>query len=173
MVAEPQGALTCRSSTLAVLAHSCPFHGLLITVLGSWSDFHNYPNPRCAYVSVINTRSFGRFWPVSWAIAHRFRVSERFSWLMNPRVRLRVGHQHSQFWPILARFMGYCSPFWCLGAIFTAGEPQGALTCRSSTLAVLADSGPFHGLLLTVLAPGAISTIDEHLGAFTCRSSTL
>ena len=29
-------------------------------------------------------------------------------------------------------------------------EPQGALTCRSSTLTVLADSGPFHGLLLTV-----------------------
>ena len=54
-----------------------------------------------------------------------------------------------------------------------ADEPQGALTCRSSTLAVLADSGPFHGLLLIVLAPGAISTIDEHWGAFTCRSSTL
>ena len=54
-----------------------------------------------------------------------------------------------------------------------ADEPQGALTCRSSTLAVLADSCPFHGLLLTVLAPRAISTIDEHWGAFTCRSSTL
>ena len=54
-----------------------------------------------------------------------------------------------------------------------ADEPHGALTCQSSTLAVLADSGPFHGLLLTVLAPTAISTIDEHWGAFTCRSSTL
>ena len=54
-----------------------------------------------------------------------------------------------------------------------ADEPQGALKCRSSTLAVLADSGPFHGLLLIVLAPGAISTIDEPRGAFTCRSSTL
>ena len=54
-----------------------------------------------------------------------------------------------------------------------ADEPHGALTCRSSTLAVLADSGAFHGLLLIVLAPGAISTIDEHWGAFTCRSSTL
>ena len=54
-----------------------------------------------------------------------------------------------------------------------ADEPQGLLTCRSSTLAVLADSCPFHGLLLTVLAPRAISTIDEHWGAFTCRSSTL
>ena len=54
-----------------------------------------------------------------------------------------------------------------------ADEPQGAFTCRSSTLVVLADSCPFHGLLLTVLAPGAISMIDEHSGAFTCRSSTL
>ena len=29
--------------------------------------------------------------------------------------------------------------------------PEGALMCRSSTLGVLADSGPFHVLLLTVL----------------------
>src|SRR6187399_2354747 len=111
MVAEPQGALTCRSSTLAVLAHSCPFHGLLITVLGSWSDFHNYPTPRCAYVSVINTRSFGRFWPISRAITHRFRVLKRFSWLLNTKVRLRVGHQHSQFWPILACIVEYYLSF--------------------------------------------------------------
>ena len=38
---EPQGALTCRSSTLAVLADSGPFRGLLLTVLGSRSDFHD------------------------------------------------------------------------------------------------------------------------------------
>ena len=54
-----------------------------------------------------------------------------------------------------------------------ADEPQGAFTCRSSTLAVFADSCPFHGLLLTVLAPRPFSTIDEHQGAFTCRSATL
>ena len=70
---------------------------------------------------------------------------------MNPGVRLRVGHQPSQFWPILARLMDYYSPFWGPEAISTVIEPQGALTCRSSTLAILADSGPFHGLLLTVL----------------------
>ena len=38
---EPWGALTCRSSTLAVLADSGPFRGLLLTVLGSQSDFHD------------------------------------------------------------------------------------------------------------------------------------
>jgi hypothetical protein len=42
MVAEPQGALTCRSSTLAVLADYVPFHGLLLTDLGSRSDFYGY-----------------------------------------------------------------------------------------------------------------------------------
>ena len=68
IVVEPKGALTCRSSTLAVLADSGPFHGLLLTVFGSQSDFHHCRTPRCAYVSVINNHSLGRFWPVSWTI---------------------------------------------------------------------------------------------------------
>ena len=66
-------------------------------------------------------------------------------------MRLRVGHQHSQFWLILARFMDYYSQFWGPGVITTINKPWDAFTCRSSTLAVLADSGPFHELLLTVL----------------------
>ena len=70
---------------------------------------------------------------------------------MNPGVRLNAGHQHSQFLSILTRFMDYYSPFWGPEAIFTVVKPQGALACRSSTLAVLADSDPYLGLLLTVL----------------------
>ena len=66
-------------------------------------------------------------------------------------MRLRVGHQHSQFWPILARFMDYYSPFWGPEAIFLVYGPQGALTCMTLTLAILADSILFLGLLLTVL----------------------
>ena len=88
--------------------------------------------PRYAYVSVINTRSFGRFWPVSWPITHCFGFSECFSRLTNPGVRLRVGYQPSQFWPILASFMDYYSLFWGPSSLF----------CHS---------GPFRGLLLTVL----------------------
>ena len=53
--------------------------------------------------------------------------------------------------PILTRFVDYYLPFWGLKAISMVVEPQGALTCRSSTVAVLVDPGPFHGLLLTVL----------------------
>ena len=66
-------------------------------------------------------------------------------------MRLLVSHQQSQFGPILARFMDYYSPFWGPEAISIVIEPEGALTCRSSTLTVLADSGPFRGLLLTIL----------------------
>ena len=94
---------------------------------------------------------FGRFWPVSWTITHRFGVPKQFPWLLNPKVRLRVGHQHSQIWPILARFVDYYSLFWGPGVISTIDEPLGAFTCRSSTLAGFVDSDPFRGLLLTVL----------------------
>ena len=88
-------------------------------------------------------------------------------------MRLHVGHQHWQFWPILARFMDYYSLFWCPGVITTINKPSDASTCRSPTLAVLADSGPFHGLLLTVLGPRVISMINKTWDAFTFRTSTL
>ena len=100
---------------------------------------------------MINTNSFGRFWPISWIITHRFGVLERFSWLLNPNVRLRVGHQHLQFWPIMARFVDYYSPFLGPGAIFLVDVPQCALMCMTLTLTDLANSGLFRGLLLTVL----------------------
>ena len=80
-----------------------------------------------------------------------FGVSESFPRLTNPGMSLRVGHQHSQFWPILTRFVDYYSLIWGPAAIPIVVEPQGVLTCRSSTLAVLSDSGPLYGLLLTVL----------------------
>ena len=141
-------------------------------------------------MSLVNTHSFGQFWHISWTITHHFGVPNRFPWLTNPGVHLRVGHQHSQFWPILVcfvqyysmfwgpraistiddpgvrllvhrhqsqfwliltRFMDYYSPFWGPEAIWIVVEPQGALTCRSSTLIVFADSSTFRGLLLTVL----------------------
>ena len=88
-------------------------------------------------------------------------------------MRLCVGHQHSQFLANSDRLVDYYSLFWGPGVISTIDEPLGAFTCRSSTITVLADSDPFHGLLLTVLGFRAISTIDEPRGAFTCWPSTL
>ena len=69
--------------------------------------------------------------------------------------------------------MDYYSLFWGPGVISTINEPWGAFTFRSSTLAVLADSEPFRGLLLTILGPKQISIVVEPQGALTCRSSTL
>ena len=80
---------------------------------------------------------------------------------MIPGMRLRVHRQHSQFWPILTRFVDYYSPFCGPEAISIVVEPQVAVMCRSSTLAVWADSGPFRGLLLTILGSEVISTINE------------
>ena len=148
---EPWSAFTCRSSTIAILADSDPFLVLLLTVLGSQSDFHSSITPRCAYMSVMNIGCFGRFWPVSWTITQCFGVQEWFPWLPNPRVRLRVGRKRSLFWPILACFMDYYLLFWGPRVTSTINKPWGAFMCRSSTLAVFADSGPFLGLLLTVL----------------------
>ena len=69
--------------------------------------------------------------------------------------------------------MDYYSPFWGPRAISTIDDPRGAFTCPSSTVAILADSGPFCGLLLTIWGPKAISMVVEPQGALTCRSSTL
>ena len=80
-----------------------------------------------------------------------FGVSESIPRLTNPGVRLRVGHQQSQFWPILTRFLDYYSLFWGLEQISIVVEPQGALTCRSSTLTYSGNSNPFRTLLLNVL----------------------
>ena len=80
-----------------------------------------------------------------------FGVSESFPRLTNPEVRLRIGHQHSHIRPILVRFMHYYSAFWGSRAISTIDEPQRTFTFRSSTLTILAYSGPFHALLLSVL----------------------
>ena len=72
---------------------------------------------------------------------------------MNPWVRLRVGYQQSRFLSILTRVVDCYSPFWGPKAISMVVEPQGALKCRSSTITVWADSGPFLGLLLSYGGP--------------------
>ena len=66
------------------------------------------------------------------------------------KVRLRLVLQHSQFWQIVSRFMGYYTSIWGFGVIFMVTKPQCALKCTSLTIAVLADSGQFRGLLLTI-----------------------
>ena len=55
--------------------------------------------------------------------------------------------------------MDYYSRFWGPEAISIVVELQGVLTCWSSILKVLADSGPLLGVLLTVL--GAPSDFND------------
>ena len=69
--------------------------------------------------------------------------------------------------------MDYYSLFWGPDVVSMVNEPCGAFMCRSSTLVVLADSDPFHGLLLTVSGPESISIVVEPQGALMCRASTL
>ena len=84
-------------------------------------------------------------------------------------MRLSVGDQHSQFWPILTRMLDYYSLFWGPEEISIVVEPQGAITCQSSTLTVLADYGAFVAYYSLFWGPGVISTIDEPQGALKCR----
>ena len=90
---EPRGAFTYRSSTIPGLAVSGPFHGLLLTVLGSLCDFHGCRGPRCYYVQVINTLILADLARLM-GYCSPFEVLDRFPPLMIPEVRLRVGHQH-------------------------------------------------------------------------------
>ena len=69
--------------------------------------------------------------------------------------------------------MDYYSEFWGPEAISIVVEPQGALTCRLSALAVLDDSSLFCGLLHTSLSSEVISRIYAPRGAFSRRSSAL
>ena len=72
---------------------------------------------------------------------------------------LRVGHQQSRFWPILARFVEHYSLFGGPEVIAMIDEHRVVFMCWSSTLAVLGDYGLFHGLLLTDL--GSLSDFHD------------
>ena len=90
-----------------------------------------------------------------------------------PWVHLRVGHQHSRFLSILARFMDYYSLFWGPGVVSMLNKPYGAFTCRSSTLAVLPILARFMDYYSLFWGAKVVSMVNEPCGAFTCRSSTL
>ena len=69
--------------------------------------------------------------------------------------------------------MGYYTSIWGSGAIFMVTEPQCALTCRSLTLAVLADLARFVDYYSPFWGPEAIFLFDVPQGALTCMTLTL
>ena len=70
--------------------------------------------------------------------------------MLNNKVRLCVGHQHSQFWTILARFMDHYSLFWGPGVISTIDEPGARLHVSHQHSRFFVDPNLFRGLLLAV-----------------------
>ena len=124
------------------------------TITQRFGDPEGFPRLMNPGVHLCVFHQHSQFWPILTCFVDyysQFWGPEVISIVVEPKARLRVGHQHYQFWPILARLMDYYSPFWGPEAISIVVEPQGVLTCWSSTITVLAHSGPFHGLLLTVL----------------------
>ena len=113
---------------------------------------------------LINNPRFYRFRALSWTITHRFAVPNDFDACQTPRcayVLVVKTRRLGRFWPVSWTITQFSGP----EVMSTSDEPCGAFTCRSSTLAALADSGPFLGLLLTVLwGPEAISIIVEPRG---------
>ena len=81
--------------TLAILADSGPFRGP--------QGVLTYRSSTLTSLTIL-TRFIDYYSP--------FWGKEKFPWFLNSKVRLRAGHQHSQFCLILARFMDYYSPFW-------------------------------------------------------------
>ena len=105
----------------------------------------------CIYMSVINTHSFGQFWPVSWTTQIWgpeviFMINEPRGAFTCRSLTLAVFVDSERSHRLLLIIL------W-LKAVSMVVEPQGVLTCWSSRLAVLADSGPFLGLLLSFGVP--------------------
>ena len=122
-------------------------------------------------MSAINNHSYGRFWPVSWIIT-QFWGPEVISRLTNPGVRLHVGHQHSQFWPILVSFVDYYSPFSGPRAISTINEPGGAFK-RHQHSWFLSIFTRFMDYYSSFWGPKGISMVVEPQGVLMCWSSKL
>ena len=69
--------------------------------------------------------------------------------------------------------MHYYSLLWGPGVISTIEEPWGALTCRSSTLAILSILTRFMENYAPFWGPKVISMVVDPQGVLTCWSSTL
>ena len=92
---------------------------------------------------------------------------------MNRMVHLRVCHQHSQFWPILARFLDYYSVFWSKRDFHDLGTPWCVYVSVNDTH----NFGQFLVCFVYYYSPfwrpRAISIIYNPRGAFASLSSTL
>ena len=121
---------------------------LLVTDFRSCCDPNVSGTPGSGYEELVQTRSFGLFRPVFYAITHSFCFPLRSNRFGNPGVRLCGTRENSQFWLISANFVRYYSLILVPVAIQTFREPRGPVTGNWSKLIVLAYSGQFCMLLV-------------------------
>ena len=88
-------------------------------------------------------------------------------------VRLRVGQEHSQSWPILARFMYYYSLFWGLVVISTIDNPGLRLSVGHQQSRFLSILNRLMDYYLPFWRPKAISMVVESQHVITRWSSRL
>ena len=124
------------------------FHVLLLTVLGSQSDYHGCRTPRCAYVLVVKTRSMGRFCPISWTIT-QFWGPEMISIVVEPRGAFTCQSATHTIVANSGPSLGLL-----LTVLWSQSDFHGCRTPRYAYVLVvktrsLVDSGPFLGLLLS------------------------
>ena len=123
-------------------------------------------------MSVINNNSLGRFFPISWTIT-LFWGLVVISLIDEPRVRLRVGHQHSHIWPNRVLFVHYYSVFWGPRGISTIDEPLGAFTCGHQHSHIRPILVRFVHYYSVFWGPKAISMVVKPQAALTCRSARI
>ena len=97
-------------------------------------------------MSVINSRSFGRFWPVSWTIT-LFLGPDVISMIDEHRGCVYVSVINTRSFGYSGPFRRVLLSFGGLGVISTIYEPRGAFSCRSMTLTILAN---FWSVLCTI-----------------------
>ena len=93
--------------------------------------------------------------------------------MVNLGVHLPIGHQRSQVWPILARFVGYYSLFGVPGWFQRLTNPRGLLRVVHQHSRFLSILTLFEDYYSPFWGPKAISIVVEPQGALTCRSSTI
>ena len=127
---------------------------LLLTDFGSCCDPNILGTPGPAFGKLVKTRSFDLFRPGLYAITHWFWIVPRSKCFANPELRLRGTRKNSQFWPILATFLCYSDPQFCMLLVTDFGsycDPDASGTPMSGYRELVKTRS--FGLLWPILYP--------------------
>ena len=157
---------TCRSSTLTILADSGSFRALLLTLLWSQSDLHDWRSPGCVYVSVVNTHCFVQFWPILGA-----RRDFHSCWTPRCAYVLVINtHNFDRFWPISWTITHCFGVLVWFPQLTNFGVRLRAVHQNSRFLSILTRFVDYYS---PFCGPKAISMVVKPQGALKCMSSTI